>query len=240
MGGLPVIDSMKWPLVLRRGGSAMGAAAGAEAGAELPRAILTLEPRLRHEGMPREVGLLLPTTDGPKRLIDAVAADPTAYHDAMLGLFLASPFLNLSATAIRLGQAGVAWIANLPSVAQQDLEFAQQLADVGLDHGRELECLAAFRDRGFKIAVVVADGPGAAAALAIEPEAIIVLPRVTDFAAGFPSLRQRGAAARDVAETARGAGWSGLLLGLGEASEADHAALWPEDLDGLVCRPQLA
>jgi len=225
-----MIDCLRWPLVLRSGRAA--------AGADWPQAILTLEPQLRHESMPREVGLLLPTTDGPKSLIDAVTADPGRCEDAMLGLFLASPFLNLALTGSRLNRVGVDWIANLPSVEQQDQEFSQQLADVGLDRGRELDCLAAFRAQGFKVAAVVADEPGAAAALAVEPEAMIVLPRVADFAAGFPSLRQRGAAARSVAAVARGSGWSGLLLGLGEASEADHEALWPEELDGLLCRPQ--
>ena len=225
-----MVDCLSWSLVLRVGRVA----------ADLPRAILTLEPQLRHESMPREVGLLLPTTDGPKSLIDAVTADAARCDGAMLGLFLASPFLNLAVTGRRLRQAGVGWIANLPSVEQQDPEFSQQLADVGLDRGRELDCLAEFRAQGFKIAVVVADGAGASAALAIEPAAMIVLPRVADFAAGFPSLRQRGAAAREVAAAVRGAGWSGLLLGLAEASEADHEALWPEELDGLVCRPQPA
>ena len=225
-----MVDGLSWPLVLRAG----------QAAAALPRRILTAEPQLRHEGMPREVGLLLPTAEGPKSLIDAVIADPGRCEGAMLGLFLASPFLNLAVAGHRLRQAGVGWIANLPSVEQQDLEFSQQLADVGLDRSRELDGLAALRDQGFKVAVAVADGPGAGAALAIEPEAMIVLPRVADFAAGFPSLRQRGAAAREVSAAVRGAGWSGLLLGLGEASEADYEALWPEELDGLVCRPQPA
>ena len=238
--------------------------------ADLPRNILTIAPGFRHESMPDEVGILLPTNDGPKSLVEAVvdgaveapveagAADPARGPapgpargpargadrgpdrgaDTILGLFLASPFLNLTLEGERLSRAGVAWLTNLPSVAQQDEEFLQQLADVGLDHGRELGCLSRFRAQGFKIAVVVTNDLGAAAAAAIDPEAMIVLPRVADFAAGFPSLRQRGAAAQSAAEAARSAGWSGLVLGLADAREADHETLWPEPLHGVVCRPK--
>lgn len=227
-----MIDCLSWRIVLRSG--------TAPPKTELPRAILTLSPGFEHESMPGEVGLLLPTNPGPKRLADAVAGDPELCRDAMLGLFLAGPFLNLDLEGTRLARAGVRWIANLPSVEQQDEEFSQQLADVGLDRDRELACLAQFRSQGFRIAAVVADAPGAVAAAAVEPEALIILPRVADFAAGFPSLRQRGAAAQAVADAASAAGWSGLLLGLAEGSDADHEALWPERLDGLVCRPRSA
>ncbi|MDJ0942810.1 MAG: hypothetical protein QNJ30_05075 [Kiloniellales bacterium] len=227
-----MVDRFSWRIVL--GSRTPGAKVA------IPEAIVTLAPGFRHEGMPSEVGLLLPNTDGPKRLIDAVVQDPALCGNAVLGLFLASPFLNLTLEAARLMRAGARWITNLPSVEQQDPEFSQQLADVGLDRGRELACLAQLRKQGFRIAAVVADGPGAAAAAAIEPEAMIILPRVADFAAGFPSLRQRGAAAQAVAEAAAGADWSGLLLGLAEGSDADHEALWPDRLDGLVCRPRPA
>lgn len=220
------LDCMAWRIVLR------GAA-----GAGLPSLILTIGPRLRHENMPDEVGLLLPTNAGPKTLIDAVVNDPSRCSDAILGIFLANPFLNLGLEGANLKQAGVRWIINLPSVEQQDEEFSQQLADVALDRGRELACLAQFRAQGFRIAAVVADGPGATAAAAIDPEALVVMPRIADFAAGFPSLRQRGTAAQAVADAAREAGWSGTLLGLAEVREAEHEGLWPVRWDGLVCRP---
>ena len=38
-------------------------------------------------------------------------------------------------------------------------------------------------------------------------------------------------------QAAAEAGWSGPILGLAEPSDAEHEALWPEALDGLVCRP---
>ena len=220
---------MHWRIALR--------ARQAERARTLPPGILTIAPQLRHESMPAEVALLLPTNEGPKGLIDAVAEEPALGAGAMLGLFLASPFLNLEVEGRRLAQAGVEWIVNLPSIEQQDEEFTQQLADVGLDRARELDGLTQLRDQGFKIAVTVADGGGAAAAGAIAADSMIVLPRVGDFAAGFPSPRQRGAAAQAVAEAAAEAGWSGPILGLAEPSDAEHEALWPEALDGLVCRP---
>lgn len=184
--------------------------------------------------------MLLPTNHGPTRLIDDLAGNPARYPDAVLGLFLASPFLNVSLESARLRRAGVKWIANLPSVVQQDDEFSRQLPDVGLDPARERERLAGFRERGFHIAVVVADGRDATAAAAIEPDAMLVLPRVADFAAGFPSLRQRSSAAQAVAEAVRAAGWRGVLLGLGEPRELDSEGLWSSHLDGLVCRPVIA
>lgn len=223
-------DRLMWPIVLRT-------AADPEAGAAVPAAILTAGARFHHEGMPEEVAVLLPTSHGPARLIDDVAKHPSLCAGAMLGLFLAGPFLNITLESARLRRAEVRWIANLPSVEQQDLEFSRQLTDVGLDLDRELQCLARFRSEGFRIAAVVADARGATTAAAIQPDAMIVLPRVADFAAGFPSLRQRSTAVQAVAEAARHAGWSGLILGLGDTSEARSERLWPAHLDGLVCRP---
>lgn len=225
---------MRWPVVLR---------SVAEGRAEAcPSGFLTLAPGFRHEALPDEVGLFLPTNEGPKELVEALANGAAAkgadLEGAGLGLFLASPFLNVPRAAAQLGRAGVTWIANIPSIEQQDEEFSQQLADVGLDRARELDCLAQFRAQGLRTAVVVADGAGAAAALTIAPDALLVLPRIADFAAGFPSLRQRGAAAGAVASVARGAGWTGVLLGLGDDREAEHEALWPDTVDGLLCRPR--
>lgn len=181
--------------------------------------------------------MLLPTSHGPGRLIDDITDDPTLCADAMLGLFLAGPFLNVALESARLRRAKVHWITNLPSVEQQDLEFSRQLADVGLDLERELECLSQFRSEGFRTAAVIADARGAAAAAEIKPDIMVVLPRIVDFAAGFPSLRQRSTAVQSVAAAARGAGWSGIVLGLGDTSEAGSERLWPAHLDGLVCRP---
>lgn len=206
--------------------------------AGVPAGILTAGAQFRHESMPQEVAMLLPTSHGPARLIDEIVDNPWGCEGAMLGLFLGGPFLNVALECGRLRRSGITWIANLPSVEQQDLEFSRQLSDVGLDLDHELGSLAQFKAGGFHTAAVVADARGATAAAGIDPDAIIVLPRIVDFAAGFPSLRQRSTAAQTVAEAARLAGWSGLLLGLGEAREAESEGLWPGQLDCLVCRPE--
>jgi len=213
---------------------------GLSSGADRPRlpgSVLTVGPSFDHESMPHEVAILLPTNPGPTRLIEQLIKNPVAARDAVLGLFLAHPFLNVRIQGARLSRAGFTWITNLPSVAQHDEEFSRQLSDVDLGYGRELAYLAQFRTEGFRIAAVVADARGAADAAAVRPDAIIVLPRVADFAAGFPSLHQRSSAVHAAAEAAREAGWSGPLLGLGDAREADNPSLWPARLDGLICRP---
>ena len=224
-----MMDFLTWQVVLR--------AALVSNRSHLPSRIATISPGLRHIGMPEEVGILLPSNAGPKALVDALVGQIGRLEDAALGLFLGGPFLNVGLEGARIAAAGISWITNLPSVVQQDPSFSEELADVGLGFERELEGLAGFRAQGFRIAVVVADAPGASLAAELQPEAMIVLPRVADFAAGFPSLRQRGAAAQAVAEAAAGAGWSGLRIGLGEAGEVDHERLWPDSLDGLLCRP---
>lgn len=206
--------------------------------ADIPDSMLTIGPPFQHESMPHEVAILLPTNPGPTRLIQHLVDTPATLGDVILGLFLASPFLNVKVESARLRRAGFHWIANLPSVVQQDEEFSQHLFDVGLGFDRELECLAQFRSEGHRTAVVVTDARTATAAAAIEPDIMIVIPRVADFAAGFPSLRQRSTAVQVVAKAARQAGWPGPLLGLGEFREADSEGLWPNRLDGLVCRPE--
>lgn len=219
---------MKWRIVLRVGVST--------ANVSLPSEIVTVKPSFRHENMPDEVSLLLPTNKGPRHLIDQVTSNPKQYGNVVLGLFLANPFLNAKLEGARLTQAGVRWITNLPSVEQQDHEFSRKLTDVALDQGKELDYLIQFRDQGFRIATVVADGPGATAAVTIAPQIIIVMPRIADFVAGFPSLRQRDTTVQVVANATCHAGWSGIILGLGNAREAEREELWPKQWDGLIYR----
>ncbi|HMB76830.1 MAG TPA: hypothetical protein VKN76_10545 [Kiloniellaceae bacterium] len=224
-----MLTYLTWQIVLRK--------AQAVAHRDVPDAVLTVGPGFRHENMPDEVAFLLPTNDGPKALIDRMLAARRPRRDRILGLFLADPFLNLTHACRRLRDAGQTWVTNLPSVVQQDEDFARQLPDVGLDSAREFGALARFRDEGFKVAAVVSDQATAETALGIAPEALIVMPRVGDFAAGFPSLRQRGSAAQAVAAALREAGGTTVMLGLGQAEEVGHENQWPPPLDGLLCRP---
>ncbi|MGO1120323.1 hypothetical protein ACTL6U_16575 [Rhodovibrionaceae bacterium A322] len=209
----------------------------------LPTEVITLAAQLQHPNMPQEVGILLPTSQGPRRFMEALVErsdrGPPFQPDAILGLFLADPLINIAREQQRLREAGVRWIANLPSVELQDPDFARQLLDVELDQKRELAALAAFRDHGFKIAAVVADTDSARQAAALKPDLLFVLPRVADFAAGFPSPRQRRAAALEISKVLEAAGLAIPTLGLAQSSERDHTSQWPETLDGLILRPQL-
>ncbi len=181
--------------------------------------------------------MLLPNRNSLAEMVDALSRYPAQVAGNAVGLFLADPFLHLPAQLARLSEAGVTWVANLPSVEQQDTEFSQQLTDVGLDGQLERARLAELQEAGFGLIAVVADAQSAGAAAALDPAALLVMPRVGDFAAGFPSFHQRGAAAGAAAAAARDAGWSGPLWGLAEAGEAEHETLWPDVLDGVVCRP---
>lgn len=226
-----MLSHMIWQVVLRQAQEA--------ARPDFPENVLTVGPGFQHENMPDEVAFLLPTNDGPKALIDRVIDAKGPWHKTILGLFLADPFLNLSHEARRLRRAGFGWVTNLPSVVQQDEDFTRQLPEIGLDSAREFSALALLRAEGFKVAAVVSDSATAQEALAINPEMLIVMPRVGAFAAGFPSPHQRGNAAQSVAEALRHASGNATLLGLGQAEEVGHENQWPQALDGLLCRPKL-
>lgn len=224
------MNLLTWKVVQRRSFAAHKSA--------LPGGILSAGPPFHHESLPPEVGILLPNTAGASGLIAAVAARREYLAGQALGLFLADPFLNLGAEMTGLEKAGVGCVANLPSVEQQDPEFAQQLGDVGLDFAREVDRLGQLRRQGFQVVAVLAGAAAVAQVAPLDPLAVVVVPRVADYAAGFPSFRQRGTVAHQVAAALTSSGWQGALLGLATADEAAHETLWPEVLDGVLCRPE--
>src|SRR3546814_19216614 len=61
------------------------------------------------------------------------------FADRALGLFRADPFLYIAGQVRRLRRAGVTSVANLPPLEQQDVDFAQPLAAVGLELTREAD-----------------------------------------------------------------------------------------------------
>ncbi len=187
--------------------------------------------------MPNEVALLLPNDHGASDLISKVLTMPSYIQARALGLFLADPFFNAGTEAARMRDTGIEWVTNLPSVEQQDQEFVQLLGDVGLDRNMEINRLAELAAAGLQVMAVVSGPEAVDVATKINPDAFFVIPKVADFAAGFPSLRQRGAAAREVREAVGEAGWEGPILGLAAESEVAHETLWPDVLDGVVCRP---
>jgi predicted TIM-barrel enzyme len=225
---------LSWRLVWRDAGPESAAAARP---GERPAQLVSLAPRLRPPGLPLEVAQLLPNQDGCRALLAALReCQPPAASAA--GLFLADPFLQVERAAGALRAAGIVVVANLPSVGQHEADFYQQLADVGLDGARELAALAAFRAQGFASAAVVCDAEAARAAARNDPDLILALPKIAGFAAGFPSLRQRGVLAQAVRATLSEEGWSGPLLLLADRTEATHQRLWPDCVDGVICRPE--
>lgn len=219
---------MSWSIVMRT---------GEKPGTVSPSCVLSAAPQFTHEGMPLEIGHLLPTSAGPMNVVTSVTSAAQRQSNAIVGLFLANPFLNIDREAERLHAAGYRWIANLPTVDQQDAEFSHQLSDVSLDRAREFAALGRFKELGFNVAVVVSDPDAASEAVSIPPDLIFVIPKVADFAAGFPSTRQRGAVANAVVGALENQGWSGQVLCLGSKEEAEHDALWPDAVDGLILRP---
>ncbi len=205
----------------------------------LPTGFLTAAPGLPAHAVPMEVGLLLPAGQGQGSIVDVVSNDPLVAHGMGVGLFMADPFLAVDREAARLKSAGVGWVSNLPSTHQQDTEFRQQLEDVGLDWGREVGCLARFGALGLKRLAVLCDEASCPEVLTARPEAIAILPRVADFAAGFPSMLRRGGSAQAIAATLRAKGWDGPVLVLGSEAEAASPTLWPHGVDGLLLRPVL-
>lgn len=202
----------------------------------MPERVVTDRPPLAGDRFPPEVGLLLPAKREDKALLDRLSDLPEP-GVAAVGLFMADPFLNVARAAARLTEAGVGWVANFPSVDQQDPDFAQHLGDVGLDPARETDVLAALSGRGLSTLAVVCDPARAAALGAASPRAVLALPRVADFAAGMPSMRHRGALSDAIGAALRQTGWSGTVLTLGTRGEADSPAIWHDAVDGLLLRP---
>ncbi len=184
--------------------------------------------------IPPEVSLMLPNRDGQAALLKSLEAGRSELHDQTVGLFLSDPFLRLEPLAERLKSNGVDTVVNFPSVEQQDLEFTSLLSDVGLDKNLEHENLSALSNLGFKIGVVANTEDGAADAAGLSPAFMLVVPKVPDFAAGFPSMRQRGTLAQAVRRGAAKKGWKGPILTIGQETEADFPTLWPDGVAGVV------
>ncbi|NMM43707.1 hypothetical protein HH303_04405 [Rhodospirillaceae bacterium KN72] len=202
----------------------------------LPSRIVTERPPLPPDRFPPEIGLLLPAAREGNG-IQSFMTDMPDPGGTAVGMFLANPFLNVSRTARHLIDSGIQWISNFPSIDQQDIDFGQQLDDVGLDRTFEFRTLKTFADTGLKSLAVLCDPAGVPGALASRPAAVLTVPRVADFAAGLPSMRYRGTLADTIMAALREAGWNGPVLAIGTRIEATSPTLWPDMIDGLLLRP---
>lgn len=109
-------------------------------GRALPDGIVTAHADLS-PGMPPAVALLLPKAGGAQELL----ADLGPVHPSALGLFLADPNLVRARLSRQIARR-TDWVCNFPSVGQHEHEFRRYLAEVDLDHAREMRVLSDAED----------------------------------------------------------------------------------------------
>lgn len=116
----------------------------------------------------REIVGLLPVVDINGALLAAISRpdrrDPA--RDLVAGIFAADPFLDAIELGERLRSAGVARIANFPTLQHFDGATAEGLSAVGYDLQAELAVLMRFAAAGFEVVGYVATVKAAEAALA--------------------------------------------------------------------------
>lgn len=229
---------MKWSIFLRGDGAFRQIEMPNLSSIE-PTYILTHAPGLYHETMPVEVALLLPSNAGASAFIDGLIQVQNRQSFSAIGLFLADPFLSVEREAKRLRALGVSWVANIPAVDQYGADFTHDLSDVGLDQSLELENLRRFKEEGFSIMAASCGTRGGEACAAINPDIAFSLPNIGEFAAGFPSPRQRRTSAEAVRAGLIESRWEGPILAFGERGEGQHESQWPSFIDGLIASPEL-
>jgi len=199
-----------------------------------PEKIVSLAAPISPSDVAPEVSIMLPNRDAHSLLRLPPPAGRDDLKNAAMGVFLSDPFLRLESIAARLVEWGIDTVINFPTVEQQDVEFTGLLADVGLDKSLEFKNLEALSKSGLRLGIVTNSREGGAQAAKLNPTFLFVVPKVPDFAAGFPSLRQRGALVQVVRQGALESGWDGPILMLGQQTEADHPRLWPDGVSGVA------
>jgi predicted TIM-barrel enzyme len=116
----------------------------------------------------REIVGLLPVADINGALLEAIARRERceAVGDLVAGIFAADPFLDLVDLAERLREAGIARIANFPTLQHFDGATAEGLSAVGYDFQAEFAVLKRLAAAGFEPVGYVATVKAAEAALA--------------------------------------------------------------------------
>ncbi|SFH51250.1 Phosphoenolpyruvate hydrolase-like [Palleronia marisminoris] len=178
-----------------------------------PDGLITARVGLSATNLPPIVALLLPNADGAQDL----AAELGDVRPSGMGVFLADPNL-VPARLSRQIARGSDWACNFPSVGQHEQEFRRYLAEVDLDHARELRVLSELRAAGLSTIATVSAERDVAVALSTRPAAILVVPPVPEFRDGAVSLDRRIALERAIAAQAEGV----PLIGLRASDEAEH------------------
>lgn len=184
----------KWPI--RKATQSSGA---------WPDALLTGHVALPASDMPPVVALLLPNAGGAQDLV----VDLGNVRPSGLGLFLADPNL-VEARLSRQIARGTDWVCNFPSVGQHEEEFRRYLAEVDLDHPREMRMLSDLGAAGLSTIATVSTKRDVTGALAAAPAALLVVPPVPEFTGGEVALDRRIALERAIAALADGVPIIGL------------------------------
>lgn len=148
------------------------------------------------------LGLLLPTRDYNRELLFALDG-ATLPSDAIVGAFLAHPFLDMDRLLPAVAATGAAGIAAFPGISRLSTGFAGTAEQSGLALATEAQRLLLAADRGFTtMASVGAAGIGPPPP-ALQPDWVITVPRVA--AAELPPVHHA------VLDYRAGAGRDGVL-----------------------------
>lgn len=166
----------------------------------LPAGFLTFGPAFTNTDLPIEALTLLPSGDCSRGLIGALADNTAALPGLGVGLYLDDPFLNIERIARQFSDWSIAWVTNLPTIAQHDQQFRDDLRDVNFSVENELQTLLTFRAHGFKTLASVSNERQVASMSDYAPDAILVVQSTKDLQISFPSLSARQAQAHRVAD----------------------------------------
>jgi len=182
--------------------------------------ILTFNPGFKTDQIPLEVAMLLPTMSSNEAILESVSNNYNICQTSCVGLFLTDHFLNFSSTVATLQKAGVKWVCNMPSIGLHDAEFKQYLSEVGMGIAKEVEMLSDLQQKGFNTLCIIASEQDVLEFVKISPNAICVMPQVSSFVSGFPSLHQRNLKETSILAKLDEARWIGQSFCYRQESES--------------------
>lgn len=127
----------------------------------------------------RELVGVLPVSDVNAAMLEVLRAGlsaPPGGGRTIAGLMLVDPFLRLRDVTLALSAAGVAAVANYPTVQLIDGETARVFDSAGAGVAREIAVLAAFRKAGFETVAFATSLDSARAMLRHGPSRLVLHP----------------------------------------------------------------
>ena len=187
--------------------------------------IVTFAAGFQSANLPPEVSMLLPTVPGAKRIAEALTTSPQIFDGAVTGLLVTDPAIKFERTIKSMKAANNRWVANLPTIGLHDAEFKSFLNEVALGVPAEIDILAKFKAHGIKIMAVLADFSEAKAMAKLNPDAVLIMPKVSDYLDGWPSLATRVENERTIRAALSQNVWDGRCLGYRAPGEDNNG--WP-------------